>query len=287
MSQSSTPPVPTQRPLLIAVLFGILGVVAVLDYVTGGELSFAIFYILPIAAIAWEGSLTLAILSATIATALWFAIDAATQHYSVPIIVAWNGSVRGAIFLLTAIGVHHNRRLLRLAEALSRTDPLTGLYNSRALLEYVDRELSRTRRYGGSVALAFVDLDRFKGVNDRFGHEAGDGLLQGVADTLNKSVRETDLVSRVGGDEFVVMLTENDETQLQGVVERLRQDLNAFLQESDVGAAIGVTASIGIARSDASTASATKLIKDADLLMYQAKQQGRNQVVFEPVSHEQ
>jgi diguanylate cyclase (GGDEF)-like protein/PAS domain S-box-containing protein len=157
-------------------------------------------------------------------------------------------------------------------------DPLTGLANRALLLDHVTRALARRRVPGASPhppALLFIDLDRFKLVNDSLGHRAGDRLLVAVAERLAALVRPSDLISRLGGDEFVVVIDSvDDPAELVRVAERIKQELAVPMEVG--GNEVVTTGSIGIAVPTAETADAEGLLRDADAAMYLAKANGRN-----------
>ena len=158
------------------------------------------------------------------------------------------------------------------------TDPLTGLFNVRHFRKSLEHELERTRRTGMTTALVMVDLDHFKSVNDTWGHEAGNLVLQTVAQLLQDQTRKLDICCRYGGEEFAVILPSTVPMLARQVAERC---LNALrntlipLESTD----LQVTASIGVAVADNSSQTSDRLIEDADECMYDAKKGGRNQVV--------
>ncbi|WP_301180397.1 GGDEF domain-containing protein [Thalassolituus sp. UBA3500] len=158
------------------------------------------------------------------------------------------------------------------------TDPLTGLFNVRHFRKSLEHELERTRRTGMTTALVMVDLDHFKSVNDTWGHEAGNLVLQTVAQLLQDQTRKLDICCRYGGEEFAVILPSTELMLARQVAERC---LNALrntlipLESTD----LQVTASIGVAVADNSSQTSDRLIEDADECMYDAKKGGRNQVV--------
>jgi diguanylate cyclase (GGDEF)-like protein/PAS domain S-box-containing protein len=162
-------------------------------------------------------------------------------------------------------------------------DPLTGLANRQLILDRVEQMLVRSRRTCEPVAALFIDLDNFKDANDSLGHEAGDGLLQAVANRFSSMLRASDTVGRLGGDEFVV-LTEGVSLAAGPamVAERIREVLRKpFHVEGYEALAITVTASIGIATGD--RPSAQELLRDADIALYRAKSKGRDcYALFEP-----
>lgn len=153
-------------------------------------------------------------------------------------------------------------------------DGLTGLPNRGLLMDRIDQALERSRRRGERVALLFVDLDRFKHVNDERGHDAGDRLLVEVAARLQGAVRSGDTVARLGGDEFVVVAEGGDDTDVDLLADRIR----ATLAEPVVvdGVPQAVSASIGVAHDAGHPPE--RLLRDADAAMYRAKERGRNRV---------
>ncbi|MGA2211326.1 MAG: diguanylate cyclase [Acidimicrobiales bacterium] len=164
--------------------------------------------------------------------------------------------------------------------ALAIRDSLTGLLNRGAALDAIGRDLARAAREGGTVALLFIDLDKLKSINDRFGHEGGDEALRIVADAITASTRRADIRARIGGDEFVVAtLQPRSQAEVLAMAERLRQRIT--LAEPELhGQRIHLACSIGIADSLGTDDTADDLIRRADLALYQAKQKGRDRVVW-------
>ncbi len=171
---------------------------------------------------------------------------------------------------------------IRLRETLrlqSIRDPLTGLYNRRFLDEALRRELARAKRKQGGHALALVDVDHFKQFNDQHGHDAGDLVLQQVARALESRVRESDVVCRFGGEEFVVLLTELDPELARRRAEELLEAVRA-LQLSHAGRSLGkLTASLGLAFYPSHGDRPQTLIEAADAALYAAKRGGRDRLV--------
>lgn len=160
------------------------------------------------------------------------------------------------------------------ARALASTDPLTGLANRRRVMGELDHLIVRARQSRQSLSLIVFDLDHFKSVNDTFGHPVGDMVLQRVGEIAIDQARDTDLVGRVGGEEFVWIVPKADEMAAHMLAERLR---HAIAVRSGFGSVPGVTASVGCAEM-AATDSSLSLFARADAALYAAKNGGRNQV---------
>ena len=171
-----------------------------------------------------------------------------------------------------------NARLHRLVERQANTDGLTELPNRRHFEEALEAEISRAERFGGSLALILADLDDFKQVNDRYGHQAGDDVLQTFADILRATVREIDLPARYGGEEFAVLLPQTDLEGARELAERLRRALAARPMSTHPGGLVAVTSSFGVAAfPDAPTPAG--LFASADEALYRAKRAGKNCVI--------
>ncbi len=162
------------------------------------------------------------------------------------------------------------------AERLSLTDDLTKLHNARFLRQHLTAEIKRARRYGSSVTALFLDLDDFKEVNDRHGHLAGSHVLMEMATVILTGVRDTDVVARYGGDEFVVVLPETNTEQAIIVAERVREKIahHAFTGGRKLG--LRLTASFGLASFPAHSQSPQQLLTAADAAMYEAKAARKN-----------
>jgi diguanylate cyclase (GGDEF)-like protein len=164
------------------------------------------------------------------------------------------------------------------ARNLLYIDELTGLFNYRYLDLALERELKRAERYGSCVALLFIDLDLFKGVNDTHGHLIGSRVLGEVGSLLKKSVRDVDLVIRYGGDEYTIILVETDADSAAAVAERIRVTIERNIFLADDGYDIHLSACIGYACFPDDTRSKLELLEVADKAMYRGKFSGRNRV---------
>jgi diguanylate cyclase (GGDEF)-like protein len=169
-----------------------------------------------------------------------------------------------------------NALLLKRAEALSVTDDLTHLYNSRYMNQVLRRETKRASRSGRPLSLLFIDLDGFKSINDTHGHLAGSRALVEAAAVIRGSARETDVVSRFGGDEFALILPDTGGDGAHAVGERIRERIAAHGFLAGDGLDIHLTASVGVATLPDAAASAEELVQAADKAMYRVKESGKN-----------
>jgi diguanylate cyclase (GGDEF)-like protein len=168
------------------------------------------------------------------------------------------------------------------AERLSQTDDLTKLHNARFLRQYLIAEIKRARRYNSFVTALFLDLDDFKQINDHHGHLVGSHILMEIAAVILKCVRDTDVVSRYGGDEFVVILPETGLEQAASVAERVRDRIAAHAFTGGRNLRLRLTASFGVASFPVHAQSPQQLIACADSAMYQAKAALKNCICFAP-----
>jgi diguanylate cyclase (GGDEF)-like protein len=181
------------------------------------------------------------------------------------------------IALGTSDRVRQQTLALTDAERRARTDPLTGVLNRRSLIERLDAACMRARARGHPVSVLFIDLDHFKQINDTFGHAAGDACLTAVVAPIQAELRQSDVIGRYGGEEFVVILTGADAVAAHPIAERICRRVSDVHIEG-FGAAIRLTCSIGVAASDTLGVWGQHLIAHADTAQYAAKRAGRNQV---------
>jgi diguanylate cyclase (GGDEF)-like protein len=183
-------------------------------------------------------------------------------------------------------------RIKRLAEALetanrqlaelATVDPLTGVANRRLLEQRLTYEFARYKRYGRTLALAMIDIDHFKKVNDTYGHPVGDKVLTLVGQTLRSITRATDLVGRYGGEEFMVIAPETPSEHSKVLAERIRSIVSRRSGEPEAKA-LGlppITVSVGVASSDLNPATQEDFVKRSDEALYRAKREGRDRVVI-------
>jgi len=186
-----------------------------------------------------------------------------------------------AAAILVALGVADRLREQRLAlseaERRAQTDPLTGVLNRRSLVERLDAACVRARARGLPIALLFIDLDHFKQINDSYGHAAGDACLNAIIAPMQAELRQSDVIGRYGGEEFVVILSSADIAAAHPIAERIRNRV-AEVRVEGFGMPIKLTCSIGVATSDTLGVWGEHLIAQADAAVYAAKRGGRNRV---------
>lgn len=248
-----------------------------IDEATGAELSSSVFYSAPTAMAAWYAGFGWSVLVSLASAGTWYWADgSAGAVYSAVWIPIWNAGVRLAFFIIIARLLTLLRSSLESQRALAESDPLTGLANSRRFLRAVEAEVERATRYRRPLSVAYIDLDGFKAVNDRFGHGAGDDLLQAVGAQLRECTRSADLPARLGGDEFAILLPETDEQGARDAADKLRR---ALADAMDVrGWPVGF--SMGVATAGEAPPEAEELIGQADALMYEVKNSGKGRTIF-------
>ncbi|MDH3292377.1 MAG: GGDEF domain-containing protein [Gemmatimonadota bacterium] len=255
----------------------LMSIVGGLDFVTGFEISFAFLYLVPVAFAAWFLGQGWGIGISVLSAVAWFeAFRLSGGTVSSSVILFWNASTRLGFFMVVTVLLALLRRALDQARSLSRMDGLTGVTNGRTFRDLATTEIARARRYGRPFTVAYIDLDNFKTVNDHFGHSSGDSLLRTVAGVMRDAVRASDIVARMGGDEFTLLFPETDSDAARAGIEKLRTLLLAAMAER----AWPVTFSIGVLTCQSSPTTADELIAAVDALMYEVKHNTKDSVAY-------
>jgi diguanylate cyclase (GGDEF)-like protein len=258
----------------IASILAVAGV-GYFDYRVEYRVSLSIFYLLPIATAAWLVGKRPALALAGVGAFTWFLADyLSTDQLGHPLYPYWNALVMLCFFLISSLFVSATRASLDQEKTLARTDHLTGLANRISFYERAADELERARRFDRPLAIAFLDCDQFKAINDRFGHQAGDELLKAVADLMRLHLRHLDCPARLGGDEFIVLLPETGPDEAEAVIARLRVLLVAAMKDRGWP----VTFSIGLASFERPPETVEEMVHRSDALMYQVKNQGMDAI---------
>lgn len=271
-----------ERPshsIRLAVWLAAIALVALVAYLhlrTGLAYEFHLFFIVPVVLVAWFVDIRRAYVIASLTVILWYLADrqlGGDTADRLPLL--FNTVVRLGIFLAIVWLLGQLRLVLERESQLAREDSLTGLANRRGFIQRGEVLLAMARRQQLPISALFIDVDHFKAVNDRLGHETGDALLAGVAEVLRSHLRASDLASRMGGDEFALLLPGSDRTAAMEYAADLRQRLLASMQKH----AWPVTFSIGVSSFATAPDSLTTLLRVADKLMYEAKHNGRDKIL--------
>ncbi|WP_295002326.1 GGDEF domain-containing protein [uncultured Dechloromonas sp.] len=260
--------------LMLCVLIAML--VGYVHTLTGMAYEFHVFFILPVLITSWFIGVRVAYFLALLSSGAWFAADlalAGEQASSLPLF--FNTVMRLAIFIVIARLIGEIHRILLREYCMAREDVLTRLPNRREFQERGRQALAQAQRQHAPVTAVFIDLDRFKEVNDTLGHDCGDRLLVSVADVIRQHIRTSDIPARLGGDEFALLLPNMSATSASTYVDRLRESLLLAMQQQHWP----VTFSVGVASYGAAPQDFDALLKCADKLMYQVKRDGRDHIV--------
>jgi diguanylate cyclase (GGDEF)-like protein len=248
-----------------------------IDYFTGYEISFSLFYLIPIFMVVWFTDGRLGLLLSIGSALVWLIADySAGLFYSHPSIYIWNTIIRIGFFSVVSILGSTLKKSYMLSQELARTDYVTGAISIRYLYELAQIEISRSQRNHRPFALAYIDLDDFKTINDRLGHSVGDRVLRAVTDSICAQIRPTDALARLGGDEFALLMPETDEVAVKMVINRLHSSLvREMLRNGWM-----VTFSVGVVICKEVPKTVDDLLKMADATMYSVKNAGKNGVSY-------
>ena len=263
--------------LLSLVLILLLGW---LDWVTGFELSFSVFYLVPVSISAWYSRGRVCYFLAFSAAGVWQLSNVmAGESLSHSVFYVWNALTRMGFYVMMCYVLRELRRVMARERKASRRDHLTGLFNLKAFEESLERESARAVRHKKPLAVGFIDLDNFKKVNDEMGHAEGDRVLTRVAQTLTENLRKSDVIGRVGGDEFVVLLPQTGLQEGEAVAGKLVECLAELSAREGwpISASLGLVA-LTSPRPEQTTA---EILKLSDALMYKVKEKGKNAYLVE------
>lgn len=261
----------------LAVAICVLGL-GIMDYKTGPELSISLLYLFPVTLASWALEKSEGISVAIVCAILWDVLRWPEELHAAtpPVYMVWNAFARLGIFLIISMLLTEVHTLLKNESRLSHTDYLTGVSNRRALFESAAMEIERLARTGRHFTLIYLDLDDFKIVNDTAGHATGDSLLAQIATVLKLQLRGIDILARMGGDEFAILLPETDAQAASKVTSRLQSSLLAEMQSHHWP----VTFSAGVLTCTSAPPNADEIFRLADQLMYEAKKDGKNTIRY-------
>lgn len=256
----------------------LLAVVGTIDLAIGYELSLSIFYAIPVGLSAWYLGRRFGLLLSILSALVLFVVDAAGGHqYLSTTSPLWNTAGHLGFFFIITVLLNDLHRALDALASQAQRDGLTGLLNDRTFRERCFPAFSLAARHGRALALGYIDLDGFKGINDQYGHAVGDEVLREVAAAITKRLRGTDFAGRLGGDEFGVLLVETTAEGPQTFFSRLHDALNALAAKHSWP--LGISIGVGVFHPPPTTPD--DAIRIADGLMYKVKHSGKNRVLVE------
>ena len=265
------------RPFWLSLGLALIPLLGIFDYVTGQEIASSLFYLIPVSILAWFIGRHVGLAASLLSAIVWHVADVSNgQPYSHPAIAYWNSGVRLGFFVVVTLLLTALRRALDHEKELARTDHLTGAVNPRSFTELLTLEMNLAARSRQPFAVAYIDLDDFKAINDRFGHSIGDRVLQHVVTRARTVLRKTDIVARFGGDEFAVLLSNTGMAGAQIAISKLQRALLDEMHRNRWP----VTFSIGVLTCQTVPPSIDDAMREVDGLMYAAKRGGKNAARF-------
>jgi len=260
---------------LMAGLFLVVAL-GIVDRVTGSEISFSIFYLIPIIFVTWFSKRWVGVFISGASAIAWLMADLmAGRIYSRWVIPYWNSIMGFCIFLINVYVLSRLKAALEMERMLSRVDSLTGITSGRYFIELLNSELLRSNHL--PFTMVYMDFDNFKTVNDRFGHNEGDIVLSTVAGIIRNNIRPTDSAGRFGGDEFAILFPEMGAEESQKVIPKIHKSLLDAILENKWG----ITISMGVGTFESSDFSAEEILRLTESLMYSVKDAGKNGIKYQ------
>ena len=258
-------------------LFLIIPGIGVIDFLTGPAITFALIYLLPVSAIAWLNNRPAIVLASILTAITWIGVDFFSDRFPLSMVAyIWNFFSRLIILLVISILFSALKKTLLYAQDLSHSDPLTNALNSRGFKELAEHELQRSTRSEQPLTIAFLDVDNFKTINDTLGHNTGDLLLIKIVESIGVAVRKSDVVARIGGDEFVILLPETGQEAAKITINKMQEILLTVSKKNNWP----VTYSIGVLTCIEMPPTVDAMIGMADKLMYTVKTSTKNNMAF-------
>ncbi|HEY9850870.1 MAG TPA: GGDEF domain-containing protein [Leptolyngbyaceae cyanobacterium] len=259
--------------LILASLLLIL--ISLINYfVLPTDIYTSIFYLIPILISTWYGGDKFGVFMCFMSALAWVISRENHLAYSSPSINYWNASVILGFFLTVTYLLSELKNALERERKLVRTDALTGVANRQVFNELAAMEIKKSRRYGHPFTVAYIDIDDFKNINHYGGHQIGNAVLQAVAQSIKNSLRETDIVARICGDEFAVVLPGISYETAQTVVGRVHKQLLEKMDENKWPATFSIGAITFLNPPD----SVDEIIEKTDYLIYCIKNDGKNRL---------
>lgn len=262
---------------LVSLVYGILFFLlfCYIDYQVTPQTSLSIFYLFPVSLLTWFVGKKTGYVASGFSAIAWFFINSTYSYTENSIFVnSWNAVVMFLFLFIVSCLLIELRKAKEREKESARIDPTTGLANKRLFFELARLEVKKVNRYRHPVTVVYMDVDDFRNINDNWGRHVGDKLLRTVAETIKNSIRETDIIARIGGDDFVILLPGSGYEPANIVIGRLQKALLSAMEKNEWSA----TFSIGAATFINPPKSVDDMLQRADHLMYLAKNNGKNQI---------
>ena len=268
------------KPHIITII-GCIVVLALwtLDYyIIGQEITFTLLYLIPVGLTVWFGGINGGIITSILSTFTWFIVYSNRESFPeiTPVIII-NFILKLSVYLVFSYILNRLNQNLLHEKELSATDALTDAMNRRAFNKILKSEIARSSRYGHPISLIYFDVDNFKTINDKYGHNTGDKLLKKISETAKGNLRNTDVFARMGGDEFAVLLPETGYPEAEKVTALLNKALNKMVNNLHLPCSF----SIGMVSYRNAPENPEEIIGKADNLMYYSKNQGKSRITSE------
>lgn len=264
------------KSFIIAIGYIIIGVLGIIDTLTGKELDFSLFYVIPILIVIWHTGLGLGIVFSLISALVWLLSDVLSGNVTLLSIYAWNTLIKLGFFSTIAFLLSRLLTVLENQREIAHTDYLTGALNSLFFYDVLQMEINRSLRYKNLFTIAYIDLDNLKTVNYEFGYATGDKVLCFVANQIKNSLRKVDVVARLGSDEFALLMPETNQKSAQVVLSKLQHNILAGMQKNNWP----VTLSIGVLTCLDTPPTANEAIQKVDDLMCSVKKSSKNNIKY-------
>ncbi len=266
-----------EKPFWAIASFIAIVLIGIVDYLTGFEIALSLFYLIPIVAIAWFVGIGPGIWASAVCTLVWIAGDiAAEQVYFYTFIYSWNALMQLGVYVCAVLLISMLKKALLREQSLTRIDKITGAANFNCFWDLAQMEIDRASRYKRPLTIAYLDLDRLKTINQKLGRSEGDNVLRTVVGTCKKYLRTTDLVARLGDDEFVLLLPETPQEGAEIAMTALQLALVEEMQQNNWP----ISFSIGVLICASVPQTIEEIIEVADSLVYSAKKGGRNNICY-------
>jgi len=260
----------------VALIWGssLLLVIFYIDYQVAPWISLSIFHLLPVALITWFVSKEAGFVTCGLSAIAELITHLNKKQPEISFLVPyWNAVVKLMLFLFVSYLLSELHRTLELEKELARTDYTTGIANKRLFFELALLEIKKAHRYRHPLTVVYIDVDDFKDINDTWGHSVGDKFLKISAEAIKNNIRETDIIARIGGDEFVILLPGSGYDTAQIVINRVKKQLLLAIRHQ-----WNATFSIGAVTFINPPNSVDEMLQKADHLMYLVKNNGKNQL---------